>query len=138
MERLTACVGRVMNCKECLHYEACATWAEGFSFGKDDEVCQLFSEKSAWIKLPFRPYEKASIIRNGGVEVCTVDGIHLTARGDYIRLRPLIQSYLGNLSVYYKPRLSSFGKTVFRSSEEANEVLKQSRRDREQRGEGHG
>ena len=112
-----------MNCKECLHYEACQTWAEGFGFGEDDEICQHFSNRSEWMRIPVKPYETVSLVRNGGVEVCTVDGVHLTIKGDYIRLRPLIQSYYGNHSVYYKPRLSSFGKTVFRSAKEANEAL---------------
>lgn len=120
-----------MKCKECLHYEACATWAEGFDFDNDEEGCRHFTERSGWMKIPVKPYEKVSIIRAGGVEVCTVDGIHLTARGDYIRLRPLIQSYYGNHSVYYKPRLSSFEKTVFRSAAEADAALKRRRRENE-------
>jgi hypothetical protein len=113
-----------MDCKKCLHYDACLTWAEGFRFGEDDDICSYFTDREEWVHIPVKPFQKVSIARKKSVEVCTVEGIYLTSRGNYMRLRPLIQSYLGNHSTYYKARLSSFGKTVFRSAKEADEALK--------------
>ena len=59
--------------------------------------------------------------------MCTVQGVYFTLRGNYVRLYPLSQpkQWLGNRSCYYKVSLSSLGKTLFITLEEAKAALKE-------------
>lgn len=59
--------------------------------------------------------------------MCTVQGVYFTLRGNYVRLYPLSQpkKWLGNRSCYYKVSLSSLGKTLFITHEEAKAALKE-------------
>lgn len=59
--------------------------------------------------------------------LCSVQGYYHTIRRNYVRLYPIIQpkDWLGNLSYYYKIAISSFGKTWFKTSDEAMEARSQ-------------
>ncbi|MBE5943263.1 MAG: hypothetical protein E7264_12155 [Lachnospiraceae bacterium] len=73
---------------------------------------------------PCKVGQTVYLIKDGFIERCEVEGIHYTRRSNYVRIRPYHQEYLGNWSVYYKPSISSFGKTVFLTKEEAEQALK--------------
>lgn len=57
---------------------------------------------------------------------CDVLSYHITTRGSYARLSPVIQprGWVGNQSYFYKIALSSFEKTWFKSLEEAESEIK--------------
>lgn len=115
------------NCEKCIHYEVCLTWAEGFEFDTQ-EICQHFSEQVNLIEVPIKPHEIVYLIHNKQITVCTVEGIYFTTRGNYIRLRPIIQSYNGNQSTYYKVPLKNIKQKVFYSEPDAQKYLEQLKR----------
>ena len=57
---------------------------------------------------------------------CDVLGYHLTTRGSYVRLSPVVQprGWVGNRSCYYKVSLLAFGKSWFTSLAEAETEAK--------------
>lgn len=77
-----------------------------------------------WVRPPCKTGQIVYLIKDGFIERCEVEGIHYTRRSNYVRIRPFHQEYLGNWSVYYKPSIRSFGKTVFLTREEAGKALK--------------
>lgn len=72
---------------------------------------------------PCEVYSTVYLIKDGFVELCTVEGIYYTRRGNYVRLRPFHQNFFGNHSIYHKVPISQFGIKVFKTIDEANEVL---------------
>lgn len=45
----------MMNCKDCLHYEACNYWLrkEAKHLNSDEGfVCEYFADKSEWMRMP--------------------------------------------------------------------------------------
>ena len=118
-----------MNCKDCFHFDACATWAEGFRFGEEDENCRYFKDKKHCLEVPCAVGDKVYAIRSDigryrTAVICTVEAIHFGLGGSgYMRLRPLIQEWVGNRSISYKYALSSFGRNVFATSAEADKFL---------------
>lgn len=117
------------RCKDCFHFDACATWAEGFGFSEEDENCQYFKDKKYCLEVPCAVGDRVYAIRNDvgryrAAVICTVEAIHFGLGGSgYMRLRPLIQEWVGNRSISYKYALSSFGRNVFATSAEADEFL---------------
>ena len=77
-----------------------------------------------WMRPPCKVGQIVYLIKDGFIERCEVEGIHYTRRSNYARIRPFHQDYWGNWSVYYKPSIRSFGKTVFLTREEAEKALK--------------
>lgn len=77
-----------------------------------------------WMRPPVKVGQTVYLIKDGFIERCEVEGIHYTRRSNYVRIRPYRQEYLGNWSIYYKPSISSFGKTVFPTREDAEKALK--------------
>lgn len=77
------------------------------------------------VVLPVKPHDNAFVIHSGVIEACTVEGVYFTGIKNYVRLRPIIQSYVGNRSLFYTPLLSSYGKVFFRNREAAEAALKQ-------------
>ena len=89
------------------------------------EVMADYLIQNGVVVLPCKVWDKAYLIKDNIIEPCTVEGIHYTARKNYVRLKPYFQPYIGNQSVYHKPSISSFGKIVFLSCEEAEKALKE-------------
>lgn len=65
--------------------------------------------------------ENSNII---SIIMCEVEALHYAIRS-YARIRPCVQRWIGNQSVYYKVAFSSFGKTVFLSREDAEKALEE-------------
>ena len=122
------------NCENCFHYDACLTWAEGFNFGKDNDICRYYKDRKLCLEAPCAVGDKVYAIRDdigqySRAVICTVDAIHFgIGGGGYMRLRPIIQEWVGNRSITYKYAFSSVGRRVFLSADEADEFIEQKRK----------
>ena len=127
------------SCKNCSHYEACATWADSFGFGdlwrqKKEKTCSNYSAKKLCLQTPCAVGDRVYVIRDdigqySRATICTVDAIHFgIGGGGYMRLRPIIQEWVGNRSITYKYALSSVGRRVFLSADEADAFIEQKRK----------
>lgn len=124
-----------MSCKECLHFDACQSWAEGFGFGEDEEVCPHFIDCSKRFAMygPCKVGDTVYALRNDvgrytSAVICKVDAIHFgIGGGGYMRLRPIIQEWVGNRSITYKYAFSSIGRRVFLSAADADAFIEQKR-----------
>lgn len=88
------------------------------------EICEA-ERAGRCVVLPVKPHDNAFVIHSGVIDACIVEGVYFTGRKNYVRLRPIIQSYVGNRSLFYTPLLSSYGKVFFRNREAADAALKQ-------------
>lgn len=79
------------------------------------EICEA-ERVGRCVVLPVKPHDNAFVIHSGVIDACIVEGVYFTGRKNYVRLRPIIQSYVGNRSLFYTPLLSSYGK-VFLETE---------------------
>lgn len=91
---------------------------------KSVDECADYLIANGAILPPCKVGDTVYLIKDGFIEPCEVEGIHYTRRGDYVRIRPFYQEYIGNWSVYYKPSIRSFGKTVFLDRKDAENKIK--------------
>lgn len=89
----------------------------------EGDILQVITA-NGWVRPPCKVGQIVYLIKDGFIERCEVEGIHYTRRSNYARIRPFHQDYWGNWSVYYKPSIRSFGKTVFLTREEALKALR--------------
>ena len=90
------------------------------------EVAELVQAKAdgRLVVLPVSVGDTVYCIHNSCIELCKVEAVHFALRS-YIRLKPFKQPYLVYHSICYTPLLSSFGKIVFLTREEAEKALKE-------------
>ena len=90
------------------------------------EVAELAQAKADGrvVVLPCKVGDTVYCIHNSCIELCKVEAVHFALRS-YIRLKPFKQPYLVYHSICYTPLLSSFGKIVFLTREEAEKALKE-------------
>lgn len=116
------------TCKDCIHYKACKSLLGELNttsgIGREaDEKCPTFADKSRFIELPCKIGDVVYLIRRNYIEMCEVETIHLALRG-YIQVRPFVQAWIGNQKTVYRVAMSSWGKTLFATGEEAEAKLK--------------
>ncbi len=108
------------KCETCYNQKVCKNAAH-----PADGFCFDYESVDMTVRFPCRVGDTVYLIANGLIEPCTVEGIYFTRRRNYVRLRPCVQRYIGNHSVYFTPSFSSFGKTVFLLLENAEQALQE-------------
>lgn len=116
-DRLIELIKQNRHCKD----EDCSKCSSNGICFTHREVDHILAD--GWMRPPCKTGQIVYLIKDGFIERCEVEGIHYTRRSNYVRIRPFHQEYLGNWSVYYKPSIRSFGKTVFLTREEAKKAL---------------
>ena len=105
-----------MNCKDCIHYEACADCYDSNTLDFIHGSCINFDEKSEYMRLPCKVGDICWFIRNNKIIKTTVEKIVLKEKGLYLKL---------SCNSVYETTCRSIGKTVFFTYEEAEKVLKE-------------
>ena len=120
-----------MNCRDCLHYEACCYWLskekkhlncdEGF-------ICDNFTDRSEWVHIPCKVgdtvyyFDGAYYLKNKSMwKIKPIKVTELSTKiGRSGKLYPL--SIIANGTRY---PLTSIGKTIFLTREEAEKALEE-------------
>lgn len=106
-----------MDCKDCVHYEACEDFYDSDTLDFIHGSCINFDEKSEYIHLPCKIGDICWFIRNNNIIKTTVEKIVLKEKGRlYLKL---------SCNSLYETSCRSIGKTVFFTYEEAYEKLKE-------------
>ena len=119
-----------MTCKDCLHSKVCRDWwseQEENLFSESNIGCRVFDDRSEWVHLPCEVgdivyyFDGAYHLRNkNNWKVRPIKVTEFSTKiGRSGKLYPL--SIIANGTRY---PLTSIGKTVFLTREEAEEVLK--------------
>lgn len=121
----------MINCKNCLHYEACDYWLsrEAKHLNSDEGfVCSHFADRTEWLRLPCKVGDivyKISFVHKN-ITPLTVDGFLCNLSSWKVHCIHLIPSWVGNQKEHIYIAFSSFGKRVFLTHEEAEKALKES------------
>lgn len=121
------------DCENCLHYEVCADVMKKDLFIKEkmlkiaNPICKCFLDKSKVIELPCKVGDvvyKVSFVHKN-ITPLTVEGFLCNLSSWKVHCTHLIPSWVGNQKEHIYIAFSSFGKRVFLTSEEAEQVLKE-------------
>lgn len=123
------------DCKNCLHYRVCESNTKGsfvlpkvsMFFDKGAAKCIFFTDKSEYIHLPCKVGDvvhKVSFVHKN-ITPLTVDGFLCNLSSWKVHCSHLIPSWGGNQKEHIYIALSSFGKTVFLTREEAKRALEE-------------
>ena len=133
------------TCAECVHYEACANFAnmilDAFNVSEDDAQCLLkkctgdatvcndFADRSRFVELPCKVGDKV-YLDNLHIKYADVIGIYIDAFGGVFDLRIYTNIQLANgfgyeyfISKDYT--FEDIGKRIFLTKEEAEQALKE-------------
>lgn len=117
-----------MNCKDCLHYEVCESYSKRESLATlyCAEECPGFTDKSEWVYLPCKvgdtAYELFIHHRPPFIKESTIEKIIIKPEGLRIKL---------SRNTMYETSISSLGKTIFLTREEADKALEKRRKEDE-------
>lgn len=120
-----------MTCKECLHYEACNYWLKKdnkYLANTEGFICDNFTDCSEWVHLPCKVEDTVFYLRGAyykrdrsGWKVTPIKVTEISTKiGRSNKLYPL--SIIANGTRY---PLTSIGKTVFLTREEAEKALEE-------------
>jgi hypothetical protein len=105
------------TCKDCLHYEVCDVQSCGL-IAADHIICWLFKDKSELVNLPCKVEDTAYEIfihhRPPFIQESTIEKIIIKPKGLWIKL---------SRNTMYETSISSLGKTIFLTREEAEKAL---------------
>lgn len=104
-----------MDCKDCVHYEACEDFYDSDALDFIHGSCINFDEKSEYIHLPCKVGDICWFIRSNKIIKTTIEKIVLKEKGLYLKL---------SCNSVYETTCRSIGKTVFFTYEEAEKALK--------------
>lgn len=117
-----------MNCENCLHYDACKTHYSLGTLALINGNCSNYDDRTEWLRLPCRVGDTVYYFRGGyykknrsNWEITPIKVTEISIKIDKSgRVMPL--SIIANGTRY---PISSIGKTVFLSREEAEKALKE-------------
>lgn len=126
-----------MNCKDCLHYEACkgtydildTTCSGEFDCEEYARNCNNFTDRSEWVHLPCKVgnmVHKVSFVHKN-ITPLKVEGFICNLASWKVHCTHLIPSWIGNQKEHIYISFSSFGKNTFPTSEEAEKALEEKR-----------
>ncbi len=124
------------KCKDCLHYEACkeiydildTTCSGEFDYEEFARSCKNFTDRSEWVQLPCKVGDTVFYFKGGYYigdknrwEICPIKVTEISTKiGRSGKLYPL--SIIANGTRY---PITSIGKTVFLTREEAEKALEE-------------
>lgn len=110
-----------MTCKDCVHYDVCCRLikpSEFIEINEQADDCNLFKDKSRFIKLPCRVGETVYYIKSAFS--------YLEApKAEIVRKIELMDEQIVFRTVNRCFNIENIGKTVFLSREEAEKALKE-------------
>lgn len=111
-----------MTCNNCIHQTACFDWCRGF--GQEAELCEHYSDKAQWARLPVEVGEQVFVVYVDEIQHTDVSSIKIESEDDHFVF--IVKCMVSWGGARFEEFI--FGKTVFLTREKAEKALDEQRK----------